>query len=82
MLGHLLTANLSNLEQPKLPPPNYPFLSLLCSGGHTMLVLLKSLTEHEIIVNVGDIAVGDSLDKCARELGMYGNMLGKELEKI
>ena len=46
-----------------------------------MLVLLKSLTEHEIIVNVGDIAVGDSLDKCARELGMYGNMLGKELEK-
>lgn len=81
MLGHLLTANLPNLEQPKLPPPNYPFLSLLCSGGHTMLVLLKSLTEHEIIVNVGDIAVGDSLDKCARELGMYGNMLGKELEK-
>lgn len=81
MLGHLLTANLPKKDQPNSPPPQYPFLSLLCSGGHTMLVLLKSLTEHEIIINVCDIAVGDSLDKCARELGMYGNMLGKELEK-
>jgi N6-L-threonylcarbamoyladenine synthase len=81
MLGHLLTANLPKKEQPNSAPPQYPFLSLLCSGGHTMLVFLKSLTEHEILVNVSDIAVGDSLDKCARELGMYGNMLGKELEK-
>lgn len=81
MLGHLLTANLPKKEQPNSLPPQYPFLSLLCSGGHTMLVLLKSLTEHEIIIDACDIAVGDSLDKCARELGMYGNMLGKELEK-
>lgn len=81
MLGHLLTAKLPKTEQPELGAPEYPFLSLLCSGGHTMLVLLKSLTDHEIIVDGIDIAVGDSLDKCARELGMYGNMLGKELEK-
>ncbi|CAI5759557.1 unnamed protein product [Candida verbasci] len=80
MLGHLLTAFLSKSNQPKLGPPNYPFLSLLCSGGHTMLVLSKSLIDHEIIINTNDIAVGDSLDKCARELGLYGNMLGKELE--
>ncbi|EMG48454.1 hypothetical protein G210_0975, partial [Candida maltosa Xu316] len=81
MLGHLLTANLPKSEQPNSPPPEYPFLSLLCSGGHTMLVLSKSITDHEIIINVSDIAVGDSLDKCARELGMYGNMLGKEMER-
>ena len=81
MLGHLLTANLQIWNNPSYHP-KLSILSLLCSGGHTMLVLLKSLTEHEIIVNVGDIAVGDSLDKCARELGMYGNMLGKELENI
>ena len=60
--------------------PKYPFLSLLCSGGHTMLVLLKSLTEHEIMIDTVDIAAGDSIDKCARELGLVGNMLGKELE--
>ncbi|KAK6456702.1 glycoprotease family-domain-containing protein [Scheffersomyces xylosifermentans] len=81
MLGHLLIAQLPKSEQPDVPAPQYPFLSLLCSGGHTMLILSKSISEHEIIINVNDIAVGDSLDKCARELGLYGNMLGKELEK-
>ena len=82
MLGHLLTSFLPKSEQPDSKPPQYPFLSLLCSGGHTMLVLSKSVSEHEIIINVSDIAVGDSLDKCARELGLYGNMLGPELEKF
>lgn len=80
MLGHVLIANLPKTEQPGLEAPKYPFLSLLCSGGHTMLVFLKSLTEHEIIINTVDIAAGDSLDKCAREIGLVGNMLGKELE--
>lgn len=46
-----------------------------------MLVLLKSLTNHEIVIDTSDIAAGDSLDKCARELGFRGNMLGPELEK-
>ncbi|EGW30724.1 uncharacterized protein SPAPADRAFT_62582 [Spathaspora passalidarum NRRL Y-27907] len=82
MLGHLLTAQLPKTEQPDIGPPEYPFLSLLCSGGHTMVILSKSLTDHEIILDVSGIAVGDSLDKCARELGMHGNMLGKELEKF
>lgn len=82
MLGHLLTATLPKSKQPDLLPPKYPFLSLLCSGGHTMLVLLKSLTDHEIIIDTNDLAAGDSLDKCARELGLKGNMLGKELERF
>ncbi|CUM54558.1 uncharacterized protein AC631_05348 [Debaryomyces fabryi] len=81
MLGHILIANLPKNQQPEMGAPKYPFLSLLCSGGHTMLVFLKSLTEHEIIINTVDIAAGDSIDKCARELGLVGNMLGKELEK-
>lgn len=80
MLGHILIANLPKSQQPGMKAPKYPFLSLLCSGGHTMLVLLKSLTEHEIIIDTVDIAAGDSIDKCARELGLVGNMLGKELE--
>ncbi|OVF03987.1 putative tRNA N6-adenosine threonylcarbamoyltransferase [Clavispora lusitaniae] len=79
MLGHLLTPNLT--VDGSSCGPQYPFLSLLCSGGHTMLVLSKSLTNHEIIIDTSDIAAGDSLDKCARELGFEGNMLGPELEK-
>lgn len=81
MLGHLLVAELPKSEQPEIGAPKYPFLSLLCSGGHTMLVLLKSLTDHTVIADLNDIACGDSLDKCARNLGLFGNMLGKELEQ-
>lgn len=81
MLGHLLTAMLPSGQENSHESPKYPFLSLLCSGGHTMLVLLKSLTDHQVIINTSDIAAGDSLDKCARELGLVGNMLGPELEK-
>lgn len=82
MLGHILTAKLPDKEKPWLKPPQFPFLSLLCSGGHTMLVHLKSLTQHEIIIDTMDIAVGDAIDKCARELGLSGNLLGKELERF
>jgi N6-L-threonylcarbamoyladenine synthase len=83
MLGHIMVAKLPNRErQNEHNAPAYPFLSLLCSGGHTLLVLLKSLTDHTVVIDVGDIAVGDSIDKCARELGLTGNQLGKELEKF
>lgn len=82
MLGHILASFLPSSANPAQPPPQYPFLSLLCSGGHTMLVLLKSLTHHEIIANTLDIACGDALDKSARELGMKGNMIGPELERF
>lgn len=77
MLGHVLVAGLL------LPPqagPRFPYLSLLCSGGHTMLVLSRSVADHCVLANTGDIAAGDSLDKCARELGFQGVMLGRELE--
>lgn len=78
MLGHLLTPRyFTNGENPQ-----FPFLSLLVSGGHTMLVQSRSLTEHQVLIDTLDIAVGDALDKCARELGMRGNMLGFELEKF
>lgn len=81
MLGHFLTVMLPSKESASQLPPQYPFLSLLCSGGHTMLVLLRSLTKHQVIINTSDIAAGDSIDKCTRELGFVGNMLGPELEK-
>lgn len=78
MLGHLLTPRFfTNSESPK-----YPFISLLVSGGHTMLVLSKGILDHRILANTVDIAIGDMLDKCARELGLKGSMLGKELENL
>lgn len=46
--------------------PEFPFLTLLVSGGHTMLLYSKGLVDHEILATTRDTAVGDELDKCGR----------------
>lgn len=78
MLGHLLISRMHTNGS----SPRYPFVSLLVSGGHTIFVHSKSISEHEILCNTIDIAIGDSLDKCAREIGIKGNMIAKNMEKF
>lgn len=46
--------------------PEYPFLTLLVSGKHTMLVYTKSAVYHRILASTGNIALGDVLDKVSR----------------
>ena len=48
--------------------PAFPFLTLLVSGGHTMLVHSRSLCDHEILADTTDLAIGDMIDKTAREV--------------
>jgi N6-L-threonylcarbamoyladenine synthase len=48
--------------------PAFPFLSLLVSGGHTMLVHSQSLCNHKIIASTSDMAIGDAIDKSARDI--------------
>lgn len=78
MLGHLLVARMLNNGR----NPSFPFVSLLVSGGHTIFVLSRSCIDHEILCDTLDIAVGDSLDKCGREIGIRGNMIAKEMESF
>ena len=71
MQAHALTPRLVDaLEMPrdgaKDIEPAFPFLTLLVSGGHTQLVHSRSLTDHRILANSANIAIGDALDKCAR----------------
>ncbi|KAL2060338.1 hypothetical protein VTL71DRAFT_9733 [Oculimacula yallundae] len=73
MQGHALTPRLvSALEKgdgaSKEADPEFPFLTLLVSGGHTMLVHSQSLCNHEILATTADMAIGDSIDKCARDI--------------
>ncbi|KAH3901204.1 related to Probable tRNA threonylcarbamoyladenosine biosynthesis protein QRI7, mitochondrial [Saccharomycodes ludwigii] len=75
MLGHLLIPLMFD------PHIKFPLCSLLCSGGHTVFVYSHNYYTHEIICDTVDIAIGDSLDKCGRELGIRGNMIAKEMEK-
>ncbi|KAL2886800.1 glycoprotease pgp1 [Ceratocystis lukuohia] len=61
------TASITSSE-PTEPSPQFPFLTLLVSGGHTQLVHSSSITTHRIIANADNIALGDALDKCARHI--------------
>lgn len=64
MEGHLLAPMLA-ARQPKLP-----FVALLVSGGHTMLVDVRSLGEYRILGESLDDAVGEAFDKTAKLLGL------------
>ena len=48
--------------------PTFPFLTLLVSGGHTLLLHSKSLTSHVQLATTVDIAIGDFIDKLARSI--------------
>lgn len=70
MQAHTLTPRLVHaMDAPLIAPePDFPFLTVLVSGGHTMLIDSRSLTEHSILAETGDIALGDCLDKAARAI--------------
>ena len=46
--------------------PVFPFLTLLVSGGHTLLLHSHSLTSHEQLATTVDVAIGNFIDKLAR----------------
>lgn len=64
MEGHLLAPMLENITLPT------PFVALLVSGGHTMLVDVKNIGNYAILGESLDDAVGEAFDKTAKILGL------------
>ncbi len=64
MEGHLLAPMLED------NPPAFPFLALLVSGGHSMLISVHALGEYELLGTTLDDAVGEAFDKTAKLLGL------------
>lgn len=52
------------------PFPEFPFICLIISGGHTQLVLVKNLGDYTIVGSTIDDAAGETFDKVARMLGL------------
>lgn len=72
-INHLkahLHANYFNLETGEVKDIRYPAIGLLISGGHTELILLKSMKDCQMIGDTLDDAVGESFDKVAKLLGL------------
>lgn len=50
--------------------PEFPFLCLLVSGGHTQLIVIRDHLSMELIGNTIDDAAGEAFDKCAKVMGL------------
>ncbi|PIQ43346.1 MAG: tRNA (adenosine(37)-N6)-threonylcarbamoyltransferase complex transferase subunit TsaD [Gammaproteobacteria bacterium CG11_big_fil_rev_8_21_14_0_20_46_22] len=64
MEGHLLAPMLADEK------PDFPFLALLVSGGHTLLASVKGLGEYTLLGESIDDAAGEAFDKTAKLLGL------------
>ena len=64
MEGHLLAPMLED------EPPEFPFLALLVSGGHSMLIAVARLGDYRVLGSTLDDAVGEAFDKTAKLLGL------------
>lgn len=62
--AHLLSVMLES------PAPNFPFIALLVSGGHTLLAQVLGLGQYQILGETLDDAVGEAFDKTAKLLGL------------
>ncbi|MFT5297669.1 MAG: N6-L-threonylcarbamoyladenine synthase [Colwellia sp.] len=78
MEGHLLAPMLEENV------PDFPFVALLVSGGHTMLVRVDGIGQYEMLGESVDDAAGEAFDKTAKLLGLDypgGPALSKMAEK-
>ena len=64
MEGHLLAPLLED------DPPEPPFVALLVSGGHSMLVEVKGIGQYRILGDTLDDAAGEAFDKTAKLMGL------------
>ncbi|MCB9675433.1 MAG: tRNA (adenosine(37)-N6)-threonylcarbamoyltransferase complex transferase subunit TsaD [Alphaproteobacteria bacterium] len=62
--GHLLSGLLED------PAPEFPFLALVVSGGHTTLYLARALGDYAVLAATVDDAAGEAYDKVARMLDL------------
>lgn len=76
--GHLLSPLMAD------PAPDFPFLALLVSGGHTQIMQVNAVGQYELLGETLDDAAGEAFDKSAKLLGLSypgGPALAKLAEK-
>ncbi len=67
--GHILS-HFIRQEGRENRVPQFPFLALLVSGGHTQIVKVTDYLEFEVIGHTIDDAVGEAFDKCSKMMGL------------
>ena len=67
--GHILSCLVKQPGKENIAP-EFPFLTLLVSGGHTQIVKVNGCFEFEILGQTIDDAVGEAFDKCSKMMGL------------
>ncbi len=67
MKAHILAHFIDDPEREK---PNFPFMCLTVSGGHTQLVIVNDYDDMEVVGTTKDDAAGEAFDKTAKLLGL------------
>ena len=78
MQAHLLCHFIKNEDE---RPPEFPFLGVTLSGGHTQLVLVESHFEMKEIGKTRDDAIGEAFDKCGKLMGL-NYPAGPEIDRL
>jgi N6-L-threonylcarbamoyladenine synthase len=79
MEAHMLVTRLPNQAS---PIPEFPFVTALVSGGHSLLVLTRGLGDHTLLGGSLDDSAGEAFDKVARLLGINHVPGGPHLEQM
>ena len=78
--AHVLAQFIREKEKPS-GIPFFPFLSLLVSGGHTQLIVIRDYFDMETIGRTIDDAAGEAFDKCGKVIGLP-YPAGPEIDKL
>lgn len=88
--GHLLTSRFSQVgsQNKQVPLLDFPYVSALCTGKHTEIILTEGVGNHTTLGMTRDRAIGSALDRCAalvakriQELAAEAN-LEKEIRRF
>jgi len=70
MQAHILAHFIRSKDNAQHTVPDFPFLCLTVSGGHTQLVLVKDFFDMQVIGETIDDAAGEAFDKAAKIMGL------------
>ena len=80
-VNHMQAHILSNFIEYGKKKPDFPFLGVTISGGHTQFILVEDYFEMKILGETLDDAIGEAFDKCGKKIGL-GYPAGPEIDKL
>ena len=80
-VNHMQAHILANFIDNGNNKPNFPFLGVTISGGHTQFILVEDYFKMEILGDTLDDAIGEAFDKCGKKIGL-NYPAGPEIDKL